>query len=105
MRNTRHVILLVGLLLGTTAVSSARAANTRSRSVITAKAAILVDDQTGEVLWQHNPDLPLPPASTTKIVTAMLALQSGRRAKRRGAFPKSSQLDGTCGLPHRYPDG
>ena len=77
MRNARHVILLVGLLFVTTGVSSASAA-TRSRSVITAKSAILVDDQTGEVLWQHNPDLPLPPASTTKIVTAMLALQSGR---------------------------
>jgi D-alanyl-D-alanine carboxypeptidase (penicillin-binding protein 5/6) len=46
--------------------------------VITAKAAIVVDRETGVVLWQHNPDRALPPASTTKVVTAMLALESGR---------------------------
>jgi D-alanyl-D-alanine carboxypeptidase (penicillin-binding protein 5/6) len=78
MRNAKHAILLVGLLLLPTGVSTAGAAATHGQPVITAKAAILVDDQSGEVLWQHNPDLPLPPASTTKIVTAMLALQSGR---------------------------
>ena len=48
------------------------------RPIVAAKAAILIDNQTGEVLWQRNPDLPLPNASTTKIVTAMVALQSGR---------------------------
>ncbi len=78
MRSSKHVIPLVGLLLLTTMVSTASSAATHGRSVITAKSAILVDDQSGEILWQHNPDLPLPPASTTKIVTAMLALQSGR---------------------------
>ena len=50
----------------------------RPHAAVTARAAILIDNQTGEVLWQRNPDLPLPPASTTKIVTAMVALQSGR---------------------------
>ena len=49
-----------------------------NHSTVTATAAILIDNQTGEILWQRNPDLPLPPASTTKVVTAMLALQSGR---------------------------
>ncbi len=56
----------------------ARTVHAHSRASITAKAAILIDNQTGEVLWERNPDLPLPPASTTKIVTAMLALRSGR---------------------------
>jgi D-alanyl-D-alanine carboxypeptidase (penicillin-binding protein 5/6) len=50
----------------------------RPHSAVTARAAILIDNHTGEVLWQHNQDLQLPPASTTKIVTAMVALQSGR---------------------------
>jgi D-alanyl-D-alanine carboxypeptidase (penicillin-binding protein 5/6) len=77
MRRTERVILLIGLLLSI-GVSSAHAARAGGRSVITAKAAILVEDDTGAILWEHNPDLPLPPASTTKIVTAMLALQSGR---------------------------
>ena len=78
MRNAKDTVLVIGLLLVTTAVSPVRATSTR-RNVITAKSAILIDDQSGEVLWQHNPDLRLPPASTTKIVTAMLALQSRLR--------------------------
>ncbi len=58
------------------AVRSGRA--TGSRSGITARAAILVDNQTGEVLWERNADTALPPASTTKVLTAMVALRSGR---------------------------
>jgi serine-type D-Ala-D-Ala carboxypeptidase (penicillin-binding protein 5/6) len=91
MRNAKDTILLVGLLLVTTAVSPVRAASTRCRNVITAKSAILIDDQTSEVLWQHNPDLPLPPASTTKIVTAMLALQSGRLEDSLSVTPEAAQ--------------
>jgi len=91
MRNTKYTILLVGVLLVTIAVSPVRAASTRGRNVITAKSAILIDDQSGEVLWQHNPDLPLPPASTTKIVTAMLALQSGRLEDSLSVTPEAAQ--------------
>lgn len=44
---------------------------------VTARAALLMDGSTGEVLWARNPDLELPPASTTKVMTAILALESG----------------------------
>ena len=91
MRHAKYTILLVGLLLVTTAASPVRAASTGGRNVITAKSAILIDDQSGEVLWQHNPDLPLPPASTTKIVTAMLALQSGRLEESLSVTPEAAQ--------------
>ncbi len=47
-------------------------------SSFTAKSAILVDNRTGAVLWERNPDEPLPPASTTKVMTALVALRSGR---------------------------
>jgi D-alanyl-D-alanine carboxypeptidase (penicillin-binding protein 5/6) len=67
----------VGFLVTVILASSAYAA--RPHVAISARAAILIDNQTGEVLWQHNQDLRLPPASTTKIVTAMVALQNGRR--------------------------
>lgn len=40
-----------------------------------------MDAATGQVLYQREPDLPLPPASTTKIVTAIVALESDRRGK------------------------
>jgi D-alanyl-D-alanine carboxypeptidase len=45
---------------------------------ISARAAFLMNANTGEVLYQNNADLPLPPASTTKVMTSILALESGR---------------------------
>ncbi len=35
-------------------------------------------DASGRVLYQREPDMPLPPASTTKIVTALVVLDSKR---------------------------
>ncbi|HSQ14503.1 MAG TPA: SPOR domain-containing protein, partial [Candidatus Deferrimicrobium sp.] len=41
----------------------------------------LMDAATGKILYQKEADLRLPPASTTKVVTAILALESGRKLK------------------------
>jgi serine-type D-Ala-D-Ala carboxypeptidase (penicillin-binding protein 5/6) len=43
---------------------------------ITATAAILIDADTGEILFSHNANARLPMASTTKIMTALLVLDS-----------------------------
>lgn len=45
-----------------------------SASEISARAAIAIDSANNEVLFAKNPDLKLPPASTTKLITAMVAL-------------------------------
>ena len=37
-----------------------------------------MDAATGKILYQKEADLRLPPASTTKVVTALLTLESGR---------------------------
>lgn len=42
---------------------------------ISAKAAILIDAASGEVLFEKAADVPLPPASTTKVMTALVALE------------------------------
>ena len=39
---------------------------------IQAKAALLVDAQSGEILFQRNINAPYPPASTIKLMTALL---------------------------------
>jgi len=44
---------------------------------IDAKAYILMDAKTGNVLYEYQPDLKLRPASTTKIMTALVALKKG----------------------------
>ena len=44
---------------------------------ISAKAAVLVDAETGEVLYKKNIHEKRPPASTTKIMTGILAIKLG----------------------------
>jgi len=48
---------------------------------LTARAAVLMDAATGKILYQKEPDLRLPPASTTKVMTAIVTLESGRSFK------------------------
>lgn len=60
------------------AVASSADARPVSLGRITATAAILINRQTGEVIWERNPDLQLPPASTTKVLTTLIALESAR---------------------------
>ncbi len=43
---------------------------------VTARAAMVVDNVTGEVLFARNPTEQLPPASTTKLLTALIALRT-----------------------------
>jgi len=64
----------LGAMLVLSGASMADAAGPSVR----AKAAIIMDGSTGEVLWSRRPDDPLPPASTTKVMTALLAVESGR---------------------------
>ncbi|MDA8335382.1 MAG: D-alanyl-D-alanine carboxypeptidase [Peptococcaceae bacterium] len=47
---------------------------------VTAEAAILVDRDTGQVIWAKNPDRRMNPASLTKIMTGLLAVEEGRPA-------------------------
>ncbi|MBI2087180.1 MAG: D-alanyl-D-alanine carboxypeptidase [Deltaproteobacteria bacterium] len=48
---------------------------------LTARAAFVMDAASGHVLYERQPDLPLPPASTTKVLTAIVALESDLRGK------------------------
>ena len=48
---------------------------------LTARAALLMDAETGNILYQRDPDVRLPPASTTKILTAIVTLESGRKLR------------------------
>lgn len=45
---------------------------------LTARAAVLMDAATGKILYEKEADLRLPPASTTKVATAILTLESGK---------------------------
>lgn len=45
---------------------------------LSAQAAVLMDAKTGQVLYDRNMNKKLAPASTTKIMTAIIAIESGR---------------------------
>ena len=44
---------------------------------ITASEAILMDEDTGHILYESKGERPVPMASTTKIMTALIAIQAG----------------------------
>ena len=58
--------------------SNILASDVLNESDIVSQAAILMDYKTGRVLWGKNIHEPLPMASTTKIMTAILAIESGK---------------------------
>jgi len=65
-------LLLVGLLPGKVQAAGLE---------VPAKSAVLMDVQTGTVLYESNSHTPLPPASVTKVMTMLLimeALEDGR---------------------------
>ena len=53
-------------------VALANTALVPSPPTINADSYLLVDFDTGAVLVEHNPDLQLPPASLTKLMTAYI---------------------------------
>ncbi|MDW8368260.1 MAG: D-alanyl-D-alanine carboxypeptidase family protein [Abditibacteriales bacterium] len=66
-------------------------------SEVSAKAAVLMDAESGQVLFARNADTPMYPASCTKIMTALLALERGKlddkvKASRRASEAEPSHI-------------
>lgn len=66
--------LITGLMLTLLPLSARASSPVPPR--IDAPEAIVVDGWTGAVLYEKNPDVPRYPASTVKIMTALVALRS-----------------------------
>jgi len=67
-------LLAVGLAMAAF-ISLPHAAFASDEFNISARAAVVMDVATGRVIISKNPDLRLPPASTTKVMTAILAIE------------------------------
>ena len=48
---------------------------------VNAKAGILINAKSGEVLFEQDAEVPLPPASTTKMMTALLTIEAIERGE------------------------
>ncbi len=75
-----------------------------------AKSAILIEADNGEVIFEKEPDIPLYPASTTKIMTVLLALQACEDlnelvtfSERAITMPDSSYVTGKFKLGEQVP--
>lgn len=92
------VAVSLSLLLAVTAAASVASAELPT-PVITGRAAVVLDGTTGRVIWERDADRQLPPASTTKIMTTMLALESGRLDRTFAVSPyAASQAPSKLGL-------
>lgn len=62
---------------------------------LVAESAILMDYTTGEILYQKNATARKAPASTTKIVTALVALERGDLKQTIVATPSAARTEGS----------
>ncbi|MDE6182062.1 MAG: D-alanyl-D-alanine carboxypeptidase [Eubacteriales bacterium] len=69
------VFFIIFLIIFNTTVFANNTENKEPNPV--AQSAILIDAKTGRVLWGKNENEPLAMASTTKIMTAILAIEQG----------------------------
>ena len=60
-----------------------------------AKASILINADTGEVIYSQNQNEKLPMASTTKIMTALLLCEEGNMEKEITVTPQMVKVEGT----------
>jgi D-alanyl-D-alanine carboxypeptidase (penicillin-binding protein 5/6) len=81
----------------------------RLRENLTSRSAIVMDADTGDVIYAHSPDMAAQPASTIKILTGLIAIQSLEReelvvASRRAADMPSSKIHLRNGESYRADD-
>lgn len=85
------VLLILSLLLGSSFTSPLEAFD------LSAVSAILLDYHSGQILYSHMAHVRRPPASTTKVMTAILALELGHLSdtvivSRRAAMTTGSSI-------------
>jgi D-alanyl-D-alanine carboxypeptidase (penicillin-binding protein 5/6) len=71
---------------------------------VTAEAAIIVECKTQDILWQKNPDAELFPASLTKIMTCIVALEQIQDLNEIIKMPKMASSTNNSFFPLRTGD-
>lgn len=88
----RIICLIVTVFMICGNISPVLAANQVS---VSADAAILMDLKTGQVLYAKNPFEKRPPASTTKVITALLAIETGKLTDKVTVSRKAAYTEGS----------
>ena len=90
MKRITISILLLALLILSLPISSWAAPPENS-----ARSAVLMEVESGRVLYEKNAHEKLPMASTTKIMTAILALENSQLSDIVTVSPKASGIEGS----------
>lgn len=62
---------------------------------VSAQSALVLEADSGRVLYEKNGDTPMPMASTTKIMTALVALESGNLTDLVKISPSAAAVEGS----------
>lgn len=93
------LFLLAGLPFGKSAfaLQMPQSANEMAEmSGISAQAYVVADAKTGQIIIDKNPDQPWTPASLTKLVTAMVVLDSKTKLSKTVTMTAVDQTAGAC---------
>ncbi len=77
MAGRKAAVVLAAALCFIFPLSALAQEETAEVFTVSAKAAVLIEEQTGTVLYAQNETAPLPMASTTKVMTALMVLEYG----------------------------
>jgi D-alanyl-D-alanine carboxypeptidase len=92
-RNKKQKIIVIGIVIAAILPSFAAA---QTAGVVTAKAYMLIDADTKLVVAASNPDLAWTAASLTKLITALVVLDTHTALSKSVTMAKADQTMGEC---------
>jgi len=91
----RKIIVIFTIMLLICSIAAPAAAEPPAEPVTTATAALVMDAENGQVLYGKEADRKMYPASTTKIMTALVALENSSLDEMVEISPEASSVDGS----------
>jgi D-alanyl-D-alanine carboxypeptidase/D-alanyl-D-alanine carboxypeptidase (penicillin-binding protein 5/6) len=96
---TLLLLICMVFALTFTSVNANEGANTLGKVKVSAKSSILIEAKTGKILYSGNSNVKIPIASTTKIMSTILTLESGNLDDEFVVDSDAIKIDGsTMGL-------
>ena len=93
--NKRIGTICLSLLFALFSALSSRAETPRVKPTVSAESAILIEANTGDVVFESNSRKVLPMASTTKIMTALVALENGNLDEKFSVPEEATDVEGS----------
>ncbi|MDS1029501.1 D-alanyl-D-alanine carboxypeptidase family protein [Bacillota bacterium LX-D] len=93
--NQRMLALVLTIFLLMSLIMPIIPAYAEAEPQIIGESAVLIEMNSGQVLWSKNDQIARPPASTTKIMTALIALEKGKLTDKVVISKAATEVEGT----------